>query len=196
MSKSFPKDVERIIAEKKTAMEMIGVMISLECADMLIERNMRDAAYHFSVKCRNVSRRVIDDVTIYEGKFRSPMIARGKPATVALIKAFLANHVYNTEDEEDEEDDYSDTDINVYTFQSASTIQEACKMETRKDDNLAMVSSMHCREFVFSHMYTAHMRRVWQTLDHVIDFIGINELVDVTDTTKEPADSKESLAGV
>jgi hypothetical protein len=37
------------------------------------------------------------------------------------------------------------------------------------------------------------MRKLWLTLDNVIEFIGTNELVDVT---KEPVDSKERLAGV
>jgi hypothetical protein len=192
---SLPKDVKRIIAKKKSGMETMAVMITLDYADILLERNMTDAAYHFSVKSRRVSSRMNEGVVSYEGEFRSPMIVRGKKATVALIKAFLGNHVINTEemDEDDDDDDYSEDDINVYIFQSASTIQEACKIENRNDDKLTTISSMLCRACVVSSRYTAHMRKLWLTLDNVIEFIGTNELVDVT---KEPVDSKERLAGV
>ena len=181
MFNSLPKDVKRIIANKKAEMETMAVMITLDYADILIERNMTDAAYHFSVKSRRVSSRMKDGVVTYEGDFRSPMIVRGKQAIVALIKAFLGNHVINTEetdDDDDDDDNYPQDDINVYIFQSASTIQEACKIENRNDDKLTAISSMLCRACVVSSMFTAHMRKLWLTLDNVVVFIGTNELVD------------------
>jgi hypothetical protein len=178
MFNSLPKDVKRIIAKKKSEMETIAVLITLDYADLLLERNMTDAAYHFSVKSRRVSGRMNEGAVTYEGEFRSPMIVRGKKATVALIKAFFGNHVINAEETDDDDDDnYSEDDINVYIFQSAATIQEACTIENRDDDKLTTLSSMLCRACVVSSMYTAHMRKLWLTLDNVVDFIGTNELV-------------------
>ena len=174
MSISLPKDIESIIAKKKTDMETMGVMISLESFDMLIERNMRDAAYHFNVKCRSASSLMIDSVT-----FMRPMIARGKPATVALIKAFFANYMNNTESDDDEDEILlSEDDITVYVFQSASTIKDACKMENRNIEMLKKMSSMLFHDYISSSMYTVQMKRPWQFIDSVIDFIGTNELID------------------
>jgi hypothetical protein len=178
MSISLPKDIESIIAKKKTDMEKMGVMISLNTCDMLIERNMRDVSYHFTIKCRNITRVVKDNgVIIHEGKFRAPMLARGKPSAVGLIKAFLANTIINFEDENND-DDYMEECVNVYIFQSESIIQESIRMENRNDDKLTELSSMDCCAFVCSHMYTLHMKKLWLLLDNVIDFIGTNELVD------------------
>jgi len=171
----LPKEIESIITKKKTDMEMMGVMIVLESADLLILRNMKDSTHHFSIKSRNVTRTINDGSVKCEGDFRKALISRGRPCAIALIKAFFSNYVVSNE-EDDADDDYMEDDIHIYLFQSASSIEEACKMENRSMAKLQELSSMHCHEVIFAQLFTVHMNKLWLTLDNIIDFIGNNQL--------------------
>lgn len=187
----LPKDIESIITKKKTDMEMMGLLIVLESVDMLIERNMKDAAHHFTIKCRNITRTFktenaggadgngeVNHIVTCHGDFRVPMISRGKHCAVALMKAFFANYIVNNEIDDDDMDDYMEEDIGIYLLQSASSIEEACKIENRNSKKLTEISSMYCCEIIFSQLFTAHMKKLWITLDNLVDFIGSNELGD------------------
>lgn len=178
---NLPEDISTKIFDSKASMEKMGLLVyvmdhdDVVRSDFLIERNMTDPKYMFTVRTRNITK-VTDgtDTPKYKGTFGPPITIRSRESLTSLIQAYLVDSLTNLEDDEMDDDWITDI-VHMCMYQSDSIIRDAISIDNIDTKRVEM-AVIHCMQYVDAQMFTSTVKKVWVVLNPLMDFIGTNSI--------------------